>query len=129
MRIVVLAVGSRGDVQPSVALGAGLRARGFQVTIACPGVYRGMAAAAGLQCVPLSGDPRAELATRQGQMVLAAGRNAFRFARRLAALGRPTLARSLAEQTAACAHADAIVFSPWGSSATTWPSSAASPAS
>lgn len=114
MRIVVLAVGSRGDVQPPVALGAGLRARGFRVTIACPGVYRDMAEAAGLPCVPLSGDPRAELATKQGQTLLAAGRNAFKFARRLAALGRPTLAHYLAEQTAACSYADAIVFSPLG---------------
>jgi hypothetical protein len=73
--------------------------------------------------------PRAELATKQGQTLLAAGRNAFKFARRLAALGRPTLAHYLAEQTAACSYADAIVFSRWGSSATTWPSSAASPAS
>jgi UDP:flavonoid glycosyltransferase YjiC (YdhE family) len=114
VRIVVLAVGFRGNVHPSVALVARLEARGFRVTIACPGVYREMAEAAGLPCVPLSGDPRAELATKQGQRALGAGRNAFRFARRLAVLGRPMLARYLAEQTAACSQADAIVFSPMG---------------
>jgi sterol 3beta-glucosyltransferase len=34
MRVVILTVGSRGDVQPYVALGGGLRRAGHAVTLA-----------------------------------------------------------------------------------------------
>lgn len=36
MRVLISAIGSRGDVQPMLVLGETLRARGHDVTIAAP---------------------------------------------------------------------------------------------
>jgi UDP:flavonoid glycosyltransferase YjiC (YdhE family) len=111
--ISILAMGSRGDVQPYVALGAGLLARGFRVRVACPQPYRGLVEAVGLEYAALPGDPRAALATQQGQAWLAAN-NPIAFTRRLVQLGRPDMERVLEALTAACDDADAIVYGPLG---------------
>ncbi|MBN1310116.1 MAG: glycosyltransferase [Anaerolineae bacterium] len=51
MRITILAIGSRGDVQPLVALGAGLRRTGHQVRIAAGDEFEALAANTGLRIV------------------------------------------------------------------------------
>jgi len=48
MRIVLLAVGSHGDVLPFLAIGAELRRRGYGVTLAAPAPFQDLAAGAGL---------------------------------------------------------------------------------
>ncbi len=55
MRCTVLAVGSRGDVQPLVALGGGLRAAGLAVRLATHRDFEGMTRAAGLDFAPVEG--------------------------------------------------------------------------
>lgn len=52
MRIVVLTAGSRGDVQPYVALGVGLQRAGHRVVMPAPPIFRGLIADAGLEHVP-----------------------------------------------------------------------------
>ena len=52
MRICLLAWGSRGDVQPLVALGRGLAAAGHEVTVAADPTYDAMIAAADLVADP-----------------------------------------------------------------------------
>lgn len=63
MKILLLAIGSRGDVQPFVALGRALSARGHAVTLAAPGGFAAMAQAAGLPFHPLPVDFQALLET------------------------------------------------------------------
>ncbi len=58
MRILILTFGSRGDVQPYVALGAALRARGHEVTLGTGRGFEAMIEAAGLTAAPLSVDIR-----------------------------------------------------------------------
>lgn len=48
MKVLLLAIGSRGDVQPFVALGRELAARGHRVVLAAPRGFAGMVEAAGL---------------------------------------------------------------------------------
>lgn len=48
MKITILASGSRGDVQPMVALGRGLALSGYDVTVAAPKNFADFAAAHGL---------------------------------------------------------------------------------
>ena len=43
MHITITAIGSRGDVQPCVALGVGLRQAGYQVRIATSGAFADLA--------------------------------------------------------------------------------------
>ena len=59
MRVVMLTMGTRGDVQPFVALACGLRAAGHQPVLAAPAHFSALAAAHGIAFVPLPGDPAA----------------------------------------------------------------------
>jgi sterol 3beta-glucosyltransferase len=56
MRITILTIGSRGDVQPYVALGKGLQAAGHQVCVATEAAYQTMVIEQGLEFAPLPGD-------------------------------------------------------------------------
>lgn len=56
MKILLIASGTRGDVQPFVALGDGLAAHGHKVTLAAPKNFSGMIEAAGLAFHPLPMD-------------------------------------------------------------------------
>jgi sterol 3beta-glucosyltransferase len=57
MRITILTYGSRGDVQPFVALALGLQKAGHSVRLAAPHRFTEFAALHGIPFVPLAGDP------------------------------------------------------------------------
>ncbi len=83
MKITLLAYGTRGDVQPMAALGAGLRQAGHQVRLAAPGAFAGLAASLGIEFTPLPGDPAAlsrELTDRAGANPLGIMRAIFEHA-------------------------------------------------
>lgn len=56
-------VGTRGDVQPFIALGIGLKKYGHRVRIASHSVYHDFVLSAGLEFYPLGGDPKAMIET------------------------------------------------------------------
>jgi sterol 3beta-glucosyltransferase len=56
MRALLLTVGSRGDVQPFVALASRLRAAGHEAVLAAPALYGGLAAACDVPFAPLDLD-------------------------------------------------------------------------
>ena len=58
MNIVILVVGTRGDVQPFVNLGCELMRRGHTVRLATHALYRHDVVKEGLKYYPLAGDPR-----------------------------------------------------------------------
>ncbi len=58
MHVLILTLGSRGDVQPYVALGAALRERGHRVTLATGRSFEAMIEERGLAAAPLSDDIR-----------------------------------------------------------------------
>jgi sterol 3beta-glucosyltransferase len=112
MRILMLAVGSRGDVQPCIALGLGLRGAGHSVAIATHHEFEGSVTANGLAFEPLEGNPRALLQSEEGLEWLEAGGNPVRGLRRLVAVARPVLRGLMRDTVAACRGAEAIVFTP-----------------
>ncbi len=57
MRLTLIALGTRGDVQPLFALGGGLRQAGYQVTVATHEQYMPDVLAHGLEFALVSGDP------------------------------------------------------------------------
>ncbi|CAI7674501.1 unnamed protein product [Penicillium discolor] len=57
LNIVIQIVGSRGDVQPFVALGAELQSMGHRVRIATHNVFEQFILEAGLEFYPIGGDP------------------------------------------------------------------------
>ena len=110
MRVVITAAGSRGDVQPCVALGLGLKRAGHDVTLASWEPYRRMAEGRGLAFHPVSGPAPDELMAA----LVEAGRNPLKYARRFRPLLRPHVERGLEDCLAACAGADAILYTPLG---------------
>ncbi|KAI9642619.1 hypothetical protein NHQ30_009424 [Ciborinia camelliae] len=58
LNIVVQVVGSRGDVQPFIALGTELQIAGHRVRIATHDVFRDFVQEAGLEFFPIGGDPK-----------------------------------------------------------------------
>jgi sterol 3beta-glucosyltransferase len=57
MKITILTYGSRGDVQPFVALARGLQKSGHVVKLAAPQKFDEFVTAHGISFVPLAGDP------------------------------------------------------------------------
>src|SRR5262249_31318113 len=66
----------------------------------------------GLEFAPLDANPRQLLESDAGRAWLEAGSNPIAGTRRMVALARPLLAQLLADATAACGHADAIIYAP-----------------
>ncbi|MFT7868094.1 MULTISPECIES: glycosyltransferase [Amycolatopsis] len=105
--VVIVAPGSRGDVQPCVALGRGLAAAGDRVRVlAAPG-FRSLVESHGLGFAPLSADPATILGSAAGQAWTAGPRR--RFLSGLRAVLRPVLDRLLADVHAGAAGAEFVL--------------------
>ncbi|HMQ35184.1 MAG TPA: glycosyltransferase [Chloroflexaceae bacterium] len=108
MNITILAVGSRGDVQPGVALGAALRRAGHAVRLASYAQFEGLAREHGLEFGPIAGDIMAVLQSDEGRAMVES-----RHPGRLLRLIRDTMDESYAQArddiVAACADADGLV--------------------
>jgi UDP:flavonoid glycosyltransferase YjiC (YdhE family) len=100
MRIVLCGVGSQGDIQPLLALGAALRARGHDVTLCAGANYADAAAGAGLAFRSMGRSIR-DLVNRQGEALF----NPVRFA----AAAVPMLREMLDGLLAATEGADLVV--------------------
>jgi UDP:flavonoid glycosyltransferase YjiC (YdhE family) len=109
--LVLVAVGTRGDVQPYVALGRGLRAAGYRVTIATHDNFSTLVLAHGLQYARICGDPRDVLATTAGNEALRS-RDRFQFLRRTMQLMADYLEQGVRDCLAAAHDADALLVSP-----------------
>jgi UDP:flavonoid glycosyltransferase YjiC (YdhE family) len=59
LRVAILTIGSRGDVQPTLALGRALQADGHTVTIGTHAEFKPFVEKAGLAHATLAGDPKA----------------------------------------------------------------------
>jgi sterol 3beta-glucosyltransferase len=81
MRIAVLSLGSRGDVQPLVALGAALGKRGHDVRLITHTNFAPLVVGRGITFEGVAGDFQTVLSSEDGQRLTASGRNP------LAALG------------------------------------------
>ncbi|MGV9303913.1 glycosyltransferase [Nonomuraea sp. NPDC003727] len=107
MKVAILAFGSRGDTQPCVALGRGLRARGHDVTVVAAPRYAPLMD--GLTLAPLSVDPAAVLDSDEGQAWLRSG--PLGFVSGFKRVVEP-LAEKLVVEVDAAARAADLVLSP-----------------
>lgn len=110
--IAILCVGSRGDVQPYVALADELSSRGHSVTVATHSTFHDLVTARGLDFAALPGDPREQVRREETQDLMASGRGLVRFVRRFAALAEPWLEELFDVLSPICARADLVVYSP-----------------
>ena len=109
MRITITTAGSRGDVQPYVAFGLGLKEAGHEVHLATYAPFEGFVRGCGLGYHPVTGDPRGAVAE-----LLGAGLNPVKGAQTFRRFLGSALEQNLAEYWEACRDADAVVYSPVG---------------
>lgn len=114
MFITLVAFGSRGDVQPHIALGAGLQRAGHDVRVVTHALFEPLIRQLGLDFAPLSVDPRGIVEGEQGQDWLGSGSNALQFFQRFSRIAGPLIAQTMRECWLACQGADMLVFSPLG---------------
>ena len=80
MKLVIMTLGSMGDVRPYVALGQGLRQAGFEVCIATHPEFESFICSNGLDFRVIRGNPREVLESPEGQALLQSGTNILKFA-------------------------------------------------
>lgn len=108
MKIAVLSYGTRGDVQPYVALTRALVARGHDAWLAGPEDARSFIEGAGLAYRRLAGDARALLDSEEGRRLLASG-NVLAMSKRMVAFTHSVRDQLDEDLEAACAGADLVV--------------------
>jgi sterol 3beta-glucosyltransferase len=110
MLIKILAMGSRGDVQPYVALGVALKQAGAQVQIVTLEVFAPFVRSYGLECYPIQGDLTGVMNSAVADNARRAD-NPLKFALSFKELQK--LAVSLqAGFFAACQDADLVIYHP-----------------
>lgn len=113
MRITIVTIGTRGDVQPFIALALGLQATGHQVTVNTHGTFRTFVETHGIAFAPLAGDIRAILNDEAGRQLMAEV-NPLRAIRRLQRLAAPIIRQVTADILAATGECDLILGSTMG---------------
>lgn len=110
MKITILALGSRGDVQPFMALGVGLLRAGFQVCLATHANFERFIRSYGLEFYPVEGNPQLIVQGDEGRAWLETQRNPFKFASGFRDLIGPVLKRAMNDGLDACVGSDALLF-------------------
>lgn len=110
MKITILSVGTRGDVQPYIALGLGCRAVGHEVHIAAASNFEEFVRSCGLGYTRLEANFRELMETSLVQELMTS-RNPLKSYRETRKLIHYILERFAADSWKACQNSDAIVFS------------------
>lgn len=115
MKITITAVGSRGDVQPYVALGAGFKRAGYEVCLSAPQIFAGLIAEHGLRHLPISMNPQ-EIVKHPAVQAASQSGNYILFLRALFREGQTLVQTFLDEVYANCQEGDVIISSmiPYG---------------
>jgi sterol 3beta-glucosyltransferase len=116
MHYAIVAIGSRGDVQPYIALALGLMNRGHTVTVLAHENFKEFVEGYGVGFWPLSGSVEKILQSEEGLKVLRSGRilSFVRYLQKLTQRTQDTVCRDIFE---GCQTADVLVASllaiPW----------------
>ena len=105
MHITLVTIGSRGDLQPHLALGIGLERAGHTVRLATHTPYQTYIEQFGLEFAPITGDPGEILVEEDGRLWLESGSNPVAFIRQLERLTRNRIEDVVKDCEAACAAA------------------------
>jgi sterol 3beta-glucosyltransferase len=109
MKLLILTVGSRGDVQPFIALGIGLQQAGYDITLAAPALFESFVRGYGLKFAPVNDDVLKLKDTAQGKDLLESGAG-----KKLALIKQvmPMLRRMLDDEWVAAQGSEAIIYHP-----------------
>ena len=110
MKITIFAAGSRGDIQPCIALSQGLRQAGYQVQLAAPEDFAGFAREHAVDFYPLRGDVQRLMASDTGRKFMqSGGANPLKSIRAIRTLVAPVIAQMTDDAYAACRETDALI--------------------
>lgn len=111
MHITLLAIGSRGDFQPFLALSLGLKARGHVVRLATHGVFETAVTQHGLEFVPLEGNPQEMMQRNEGREWVEATHNPLKFVSGFRRLMGEVIRQSMRDAYEAARDSDGLIIS------------------
>jgi sterol 3beta-glucosyltransferase len=111
MHICILTIGSRGDIQPCIALAVGLQKAGHQVRIGTHAEFEAAIRAQGLDFYPVKGNPRELLQSAGGQEILNSGANPISFLKKFKAAAYESMLGGFDDCLEAARGADLIIYS------------------
>lgn len=112
MRIVILSVGSRGDVQPFAALGLGLRDAGHSVCFGTRSGFAELVERNGLDFAAVERPPRQPRQQKDKDALLGSGRNTIQYLYYQLKRMRGSIEQALIDSWRVCQGADAIICAP-----------------
>jgi sterol 3beta-glucosyltransferase len=116
MHYGIVAIGSRGDVQPYIALALGLMEREHETTVMAHENFKEFVESYGVTFVPLRGNVEAMLQSEEGMRTLRAG-NIVAFTRYLQKITKKTSESFVSDAFETCKKADVLIASllalPW----------------
>jgi sterol 3beta-glucosyltransferase len=109
MKVVIQTVGTRGDVEPFMALGLGLISAGHEVTVATAPGFRSFVTDRGLTFAAIRADYHELLETPDARAAL---RNPYKMKSMIKNTIKPLMKRMMEDQMTTSEDADVIVFHP-----------------
>jgi sterol 3beta-glucosyltransferase len=114
MRIDILTFGSRGDVQPYVALGLGLQSAGHRVRLVTLGGFEEFVRGYGLDHVAVAPSPKDIAATAEGKDWIRQRETVIGFIRGFVRVARSVIEEGIANYWRVCQDTEALVASASG---------------
>lgn len=111
MKLSLVTAGTRGDVQPHLALGVGLQRAGYDVKLVTHTPFEAWIRSHGLEFAPLHTNPQEILKSEAGQAALKTAGNPLQYIRRFAALLEPFITAGVKDTLEACQDADLLLTS------------------
>ncbi len=109
MKIALVTAGTRGDVQPHLALGVGLQRAGYDVKLVTHTPFKSWIRSHGLDFAPLHTNPQEILKSEAGQAALKTAGNPLQYIRRFAELLEPFIVAGVKDTLEACQDADLLL--------------------
>jgi sterol 3beta-glucosyltransferase len=109
LKITIAAIGSRGDVQPYIALGGALQRAGYEVALSAPVMFRDLISAYGVRHLPVSVNPQQIMEHPSMQAASKSG-NPFLLMRSMFHEGLPLIRTYLEEVYSNCQECDAVIL-------------------
>ena len=109
MKITILTIGTRGDVQPLIALSLGLKQAGYTVKIVTHSIFASWIESYGFNFAAIEGDPIGFLESEEGKKILESGSNPIEFIRLFSQTISPFIDRLMSDIWRACQYSDVII--------------------
>lgn len=113
MRLVILSIGSRGDVQPYIALSKGLQKAGHQVRLAAPALFQDLADEYEVDFFGLRVNPKEIMQSELSKLFIDSSRNPLGFLILYKQFADTIMGGMNREFWVACQESDAIIYSPF----------------